>query len=237
VRLTNTHNQQFFVFRNQNKMKKATTKKVVRFTFSLILTVFILLGYIGCQKENNTTSMKTEEPSKANNPPSSSIVYTDVQPDLTSTDTYNLDLNKDGVTDFVISHTNSPLVCGNWHLAGHFNAIRAIPTGTNQVVGNGSSAINMTINTLITLSSKIWNNSSLLIASYYSYVVNPYCSIPHQANEASSSSGYLGLKLIANGQTYYGWVNLSTSLASSFTIREYAYNAVPNHSILAGQTQ
>ena len=34
------------------------------------------------------------------------IVYTDVNPDVTSSGSYNLDLNNDGAIDFVIAHTS-----------------------------------------------------------------------------------------------------------------------------------
>jgi hypothetical protein len=41
------------------------------------------------------------------------------------------------------------------------------------------------------------------------------------------------------GNWFYGWVRLSTFTArarSRFTVRDYAYNPVPNQPILAGQT-
>jgi hypothetical protein len=50
--------------------------------------------------------------------------------------------------------------------------------------------------------------------------------------------GYIGLKLKKAGLIYYGWTRLSVSVSStsaSFTIKDYAYNSVPNQPILAGE--
>jgi hypothetical protein len=45
---------------------------------------------------------------------------------------------------------------------------------------------------------------------------------------------YMGLKMIKNGITYYGWVGIDVgSHATWFTMKDYASN--PNH-IFAGQT-
>ena len=54
----------------------------------------------------------------------------------------------------------------------------------------------------------------------------------------SSTDGYIGLKLEKAGLIYYGWARLSVSISStsaSFTIKDYAYNSVPNKPILAGE--
>lgn len=48
--------------------------------------------------------------------------------------------------------------------------------------------------------------------------------------------GYIALKLVAEGNTYYGWVKMKTD-GRSFTIDSYAYNTTPGHPISAGQTE
>ena len=51
--------------------------------------------------------------------------------------------------------------------------------------------------------------------------------------------GYVGLQLIHAGQTYYGWVRMDVNVtagSASMTIKDYAYNSIPNQPILAGQT-
>ena len=49
---------------------------------------------------------------------------------------------------------------------------------------------------------------------------------------------YLGLKFVVNGNTHYGWARLSVS--SGFvtaTLTGYAYETIPNKSIITGKTK
>jgi hypothetical protein len=222
-------------------MKKTITTKAFRFIFSLILTAFILVIYLGCQKENNTDSMKTEEVSKAHNPSSSSIVYTDVNPDLvvsTNGTTYNLDLDNDGIVDYKISFTTPQASCGQWcqFCSGYRtnSFINITPEGSNKAE---SSALFP--NTLIDGTSISWNNVSLGLASkswyckgYYGWVYNTSGSWFGQLNK------YLPLQIIVKAKVYYGWVRLDvTTGGNSFTIKDYAYNSNANQSMFAAQTQ
>ena len=60
-------------------------------------------------------------------------------------------------------------------------------------------------------------------------------------NWATTTDHYLGLKTKSGSNTYYGWVRLRISVSpsppfhSSVTIKDYAYNSIPNQRILAGQ--
>jgi hypothetical protein len=51
----------------------------------------------------------------------------------------------------------------------------------------------------------------------------------------NNKGGYLGLKFVVSGQTYYGWAHISLTTGSP-VITGYAYENVPNKSILAGAT-
>jgi hypothetical protein len=56
---------------------------------------------------------------------------------------------------------------------------------------------------------------------------------------ANTTDNYLGLKLIVGTQTYYGWASLSVDVpcfgkSASFTIKDYAYDKTPDHSIITG---
>jgi flagellar hook assembly protein FlgD len=47
------------------------------------------------------------------------------------------------------------------------------------------------------------------------------------------------LGLVKGAHTYYGWVHISVSVSYNsvgFTVKDYAYNSVPEQAILAGQT-
>src|SRR4030095_13619601 len=68
--------------------------------------------------------------------PNAQIVYTDVSPDVTSSGTYNLDLNNDGTIDFVIQHT-SKTVNGSGKCKGQKainQYIKVSPFNNNQVL-------------------------------------------------------------------------------------------------------
>ena len=51
---------------------------------------------------------------------------------------------------------------------------------------------------------------------------------------AATSQAYLGLRFDIGGATHYGWARLSVPSATSFTLRDYAYNSVPGEGIMAG---
>jgi hypothetical protein len=61
-------------------------------------------------------------------------------------------------------------------------------------------------------------------------------------NLNTTTDGYLGLRVIAGELSYYCWIQMNTAAFTSganaaiLTIRDYAYNSVPNQPILAGET-
>ena len=188
------------------------------------------------------------------------IVYTDISDihlkcsgDVCSKG-YRLDLNNDGTTDFVIHAKASRQYPLDPNYGPHCtkcplytNTVSVSPPGT----GNGSSvaADNFTAfapafnsGDLINL-SLVWFASAKLKGVYSS--CSGFPTLPGQCISGSeghwtmSSDRYLGLKLISNNQTYYGWARLSVSVNSniaSFKIKDYAYQSTPDVSIIAGDT-
>ncbi len=56
-------------------------------------------------------------------------------------------------------------------------------------------------------------------------------------NWLGATDKYAGLRLDVDGQKYYGWLRMDVdSFASQFTIKEYAYQSIPDSFILAGDT-
>jgi hypothetical protein len=162
------------------------------------------------------------------------IVYTDVNPDLTSTSFFNLDLNNDGITDFVLSHSgiNGPCLCGGYTID---NIIRITLDSGNAVVYNGGPSamvIGDTISSTLNFSTTVSQNLSYSTAN----CIQGCHTIP-QGNWHGVSNHYLGLKLKVGNNYFYGLAKLDVnSTGSNFTIKEYAYNSSTNNSILAGQT-
>jgi hypothetical protein len=163
------------------------------------------------------------------------IVYTDINPDITSASAYSLDLNNDGITDFsiVASNVNNANGYSSYVAAYGLNGngvARSSPNSTYAKNFNGGTAIE---------ASAVWASQSSLKTKYN------YCQPFGGCSSGGSGSfgggdGFLGLRLIANGQTYYGWARFKKVAVSnnnaSFMIREYAYDSTPNHSIVAGVT-
>jgi len=161
------------------------------------------------------------------------IIYTDITPDFASNrlnDFYNLDLNNDGIVDFrLVSNDNSG------------TAIWAEPNLNT----NGANAF-------VSVSGPFWSyaislNKDFVISSDVTpFFYDPfeclmimeicdyhpsYCSFEWEGKVDK----YLGLRFNIDGQTHYGWARLDVNNSYVWVIKDYAYNATPNKSILAGQ--
>lgn len=146
------------------------------------------------------------------------ISYTDI-PDATPNATFPLDLNNDSIDDFIIQMgATDKIVCfpqNNNAYAGEFNGANYFPW-----------ALTSNASICDTLSS--WYGSD-----------NPgFLAISSSVgNWLGQTDKYLALKLNVGTNTYYGWVRLDVvTTATSFTIKDYAYESTPNACILTGQT-
>ena len=169
------------------------------------------------------------------------IVYTDVIPDRTVSTTngvYPLDLNNDGITDFNITYTTTVVFTTRTNVY-----IRITPLGANKV-GNDTTTYPSALlqNSLINSSSFTWlsNANQILTQRVWRIwgLTNPPRYIPvFSGNWNGASNKYIPLQLDVSSQKYYGWVRLDiVTGAVSFTVKDYAYNSIPNQAILAGQT-
>src|SRR5262245_30963943 len=112
------------------------------------------------------------------------IVYTDVNPDVTTSGTYNLDLNNDGTIDFVIAHT-SKSVNGNNKCKGQTatnDYLKVTPLDNNQVLDMGTNVRTMSPYETIDANVGSWrgNKDQVMFSrefsceSYYiSYLLQP----------------------------------------------------------------
>ena len=184
------------------------------------------------------------------------IVYTDVNLDVTTSGGYNLDLNNDNIIDFVITHTssaaNTSRRCPGSTGTNHY--IKISPSNNSSEVisylGNNNNVAKMATNSAIDATA-LWNahnNQSMLSSEwkcqyicgwgacwyYWGQSLEGQWSYPDYPPDVA---GYLGLKLISGGHSYYGWVRINiTDGSTSFTVKDYAYNSTPDQAILAGQT-
>jgi len=178
------------------------------------------------------------------------IVYTDVNPDQSFKDSgsvYHLDLNNDGINDFDVTYIKH-LVTFSGHCFGaqtNYN-INITPLQNNLVLSDANSrSFALNINDVVSPGSSSWSNTpnEILRSALWQCVQPPRGSGILTYHLAASTSGnwsdtadrYLGLKLTNGTDTFYGWARLSVS-AAGFTVKDYAYNSMPNDSIYAGQT-
>jgi hypothetical protein len=167
-------------------------------------------------------------------PAEAKIIYSSTNIRVGSHRPIEIDLNHDGVPDFVFRscpryHSSlfivSPQVSGNavQHIGGSDGAapgFRGTPNGPGNSFRSNSaycfsaaSAVGVAMGTRFTY-------------IYYS-IVGPW---------VNTTNRYLGLRLVINGQIHYGWARLSINNSLTGTLTGYAYETVPNTQIIEGAT-
>lgn len=169
------------------------------------------------------------------------IFYTDVNPDTVISSplsptpkNYNLDLNNDGVNDFRISCSRTMGACQTARYYISYVNVSALDANAVVAVANSTYPQPMNFNDSI-ISGLTFSTSGNL---RYERTSNQFCSGYTQGYWPLLSDHYLGLKLIVGSNTYYGWARMQVSFGSetSCTIKDYAYNSIPNQPILSGET-
>jgi hypothetical protein len=161
------------------------------------------------------------------------IMYTDVTPDSTTTMSgsfYNLDLDNDGTFDFTI---NLDL---NVSSAYTSNFVTITPAGSNAI--NGSTATPYVYPYAMDAGDTI--KPSLTFQTGSAQSMNMFYASASSANAFGNWIGvtdkYLGLQFNIGTQVHYGWARLDVAAnGTSFTIKDYAYDATPGASIVAGE--
>ncbi len=165
------------------------------------------------------------------------IFYTDVNPDVTintNGGAYALDLNNDGITDFNITFTTTMF-------GSQTNKyITITPLGANKVGTDYIYPNALPLNTLIDSSSFTWlsnANQSLISRIWFLPPRSQTWIWQYRGNWNGASNKYIPLQLDLSSQKFYGWARLDAATnAASFTVKDYAYNSIPNQPILAGET-
>lgn len=154
------------------------------------------------------------------------VIYTDISPDLDIfLDSYSLDLNNDGITDFVVSaHGFLTTFSQGWGVAeivgapgnevAEYFSSYAKPIGYGENIGPGQQ----------------WYFYGILRYWSSAYVTS------HTYGYFDNSPDYVGLHFMVDGQMHYGWLRLSVyNNANGFVLYEYGYEATPESSIKAGE--
>lgn len=138
----------------------------------------------------------------------------------TSPLSYNLDLNNDGVTDFVLS-------CD-------IGGVNLTPQGNNRAVVDGSFLV-AALNQGEEIGSSLnpayqWTGSSVTLGAQAVFDGQYY-----YAGNFSAKDAFIGLEFQAGGHNYYGWMEVTNyfNIAAGQVVG-WAYETIPNTPILAG---
>jgi len=131
---------------------------------------------------------------------------------------YKLDLNDDGIADFVLINSTF----------GHGGAQYAKRKGRNQVLGAGSYA------SALSFGAAIGPNGPFNGASFMARWINSSGSIFSHGPWVNVRDRYLGFKFLIAGEYHFGWARISLEYGLMH-LTGYAYETVANQPIKAGQ--
>jgi hypothetical protein len=178
------------------------------------------------------------------------IIYTDVVPDALFNligQTCNLDIDNNGQVDFQLYRSEVSQSCGGpgggCVLPLPEQRINIDRLGTNEIAyvlpwgGSIQWPASLPLGQMIDANTDM-GATNHLIRRYRSGGSCPgggaACVPDPPITWAATPQAYLGLRFDIGGATHYGWARLSVPSATSFTLRDYAYNSVPGEGIQAG---
>ncbi|HEX4375152.1 MAG TPA: hypothetical protein VHZ50_17735 [Puia sp.] len=228
-------------------------KTPTSFSYSGIIILFICILILGssCQKKTIPIPTKPDptNPTTPTDPTGSNIVYTNVDPDSiilrSTTDSFNLDLNNDGITDFAFADAFLYTQCGDLG-AGAGIKLFVTPANIDNAVMNDKTNFTLALDSGAVIDpDSTWANSlQILVEGTTNGRCDPFVS----GNWLRASDKYLGLKFTKNNNSYYGWARFTCSyyrypgslaqlVKGILTLQDYAYNSLPGQPIFAGQTK
>jgi hypothetical protein len=167
-----------------------------------------------------------------------SIVVTPVNTTLTN-GSLAIDLNHDGITDFNLVDKDITKSCCFYTQVLRINGDGNVGAA---VVGGNGAAWALAAGQLIGAGDRFQNvqNFAAHLATAFNDSNSFFFVFGHFAN---TTDKFLGLKFEISGQTYYGWAEFSFVRAGfdgsipyvTADLQDYAYDTVPNQSLLAGQ--
>jgi hypothetical protein len=166
-------------------------------------------------------------------PAEAKIVYTPAHVKISGK--IPLDLNHDGITDFafVTSYANST--------SYFLQNLRVVPYGANQLLDKNYFPKALRAGVRVGGTQHFSDNSLMARVSFNSR--NDHSRFEgHWANSGKGvKDRYLGLKFSINGKVHYGWARLNVTITSSHqpqgTLTGYAYETIPNKTIVTGNTK
>ena len=167
------------------------------------------------------------------------IVYTKTYQVIGHNKSYNLDLNNDGVVDFVIKNVYARTS------GGTSDVLHLAPAAGNAfLVGARTNCFACAA--MVVSGYGLGGASSLFAAGKSVALARAAGGLGGNTlwggNWGNVRNGYLGLKFNISGETHYGWARLNVRervwpFSVVATITGYAYETIPNKPIIAGKTR
>lgn len=172
-------------------------------------------------------------------PAQAKIIYTKIHHVFKPNSLYRLDLNHDRVTDFYLSLLPSLETYGYGHNLlvrplrsfAELNEEMGISTQNRREVYASALRQGMRIGREESFHSK-WEGMAQAFATSRSG------KISSGGNWLNVTDRYLGLKFVFDGHPHYGWARLSVKVSGiniTAVLTGYAYETIPNKSIMAGR--
>jgi hypothetical protein len=165
------------------------------------------------------------------------IVYTKTHQVIGFNGVYALDVNNDGIFDFVLTQ---------WYDSSPYFGVSALGLVAKPGIGN---ALVGTSKNLGRFASALYRGARIGATQHFlnSPGSRSGATMANVSVRSSRSGGpwknvddrYLGMKFQLDGKTHYGWARLSVHMVNGITatLTGYAYETVPNRPIRAGRTQ
>jgi hypothetical protein len=162
-------------------------------------------------------------------PAEAKIVYTPAHVQIPFCDTFNLDLNHDGISDFTFYACSS----------GHAGGMGLLTTSqANFIWGEKNSASALKPGFEIRPNKAHFQPKHGVMAFWgCNTSINHTCS--SGGNWLNVKNRYLGFQFLIKGKVHYGWARLTVTFKQKITatLTGYAYETVPNKPIIAGKTK
>lgn len=159
------------------------------------------------------------------------VVYTPANVTLSGNGNINLDLNHDGITDFVIRSVSQGTVCGMLGSA-LTGSTKITPTTGDGVVVSELDFATVLASGVPVSGSSLFYNARAVVTQFF------FCR-----GHSEHIAGYLGLEFLINGKTHYGWAQVSIDAYYNWrgygmhtTLIGFAYETIPGRAIKTGQT-
>jgi hypothetical protein len=165
------------------------------------------------------------------------IVYTKAHKVIHPSSSYALDVNHDGIKDFFLDDFGF----SSRSRGGLLLAVAPVSSDQDQVVEKYGWASALSAGVVVG-SKQFYGHASLANSMAMSACMKSVlqCTFRYYwANEGKGvTNRYLGMKFFIRGQVHYGWARLSTSFTGRLhaVLTGYAYETIPNKSIVTGKT-